>query len=89
MQNQVGPAEAAQQAQNTSLPQQAFGWHGMRSALLPVELWLQWQADVLKVAAPAAADWMARRREETEATLSAVQQLCACEDPKEAARIQK
>lgn len=65
-----------------------FNGEAMRLAVWPVELWLQWQADVLKSAAPAMADWVARRRQGTEAALHALERLCACEDMADASRIQ-
>ena len=60
----------------------------MRMALWPAELWLQWQSDMLKAAAPVAAKWMSRRREGAEAALQAVHRLCACESANDVARVQ-
>ena len=60
----------------------------MRMTLWPAELWLQWQSDMLKAAAPAAAEWMSRRRDGAEAALQAIQRLCACESANDVARIQ-
>lgn len=65
-----------------------FNGQAMRLAIWPVELWLQWQADMLKAAAPAMADWVARRREGTEAALQALERLCACADVADASKIQ-
>ncbi len=65
-----------------------FNGQAMRLAVWPIELWLQWQADILKAAAPAAADWMTRRREGTAAALHALERLSACRDAKDASRIQ-
>lgn len=65
-----------------------FNVQTMRLAVWPMELWLQWQADVLKAAAPAAADWMTRRREGTEAALQTLARLNACHDIKDASEIQ-
>jgi hypothetical protein len=66
----------------------AFNSQAMRLACWPLEMWLQWQAGMLRAAAPAAAEWLARRREGTEAALAALEQLCACERAEEASRIQ-
>jgi hypothetical protein len=65
-----------------------FSGQAMRWAIWPMEFWLQWQADLLKAAQPAAADWMARRREGTEAALKALERLCACHDARDASKIQ-
>lgn len=65
-----------------------FNGQAMRLAVWPMELWLQWQADLLKAVAPAAGDWMTRRREGTEAALLALARLTACQDAKEASKIQ-
>ena len=65
-----------------------FNGQAMRLAVWPVELWLQWQADMLKAVAPAMADWVTRRREGTEAALHALERLCACEDVADASKIQ-
>jgi hypothetical protein len=65
-----------------------FNPEAMRLAMWPVELWLQWQADMLRSAAPAMADWVARRREGTEAALHALERLCTCEDMADASKIQ-
>jgi hypothetical protein len=54
----------------------------------PMQLWLQWQADVLKAMAPRTTDWMKRRREGTEAALRALEQLCACHNVAEASKVQ-
>lgn len=61
----------------------------MRMALWPAELWLQWQADMLKAAAPMAAEWMNRRRDGTQAALQAIHQLCACDSANDMVRVQK
>jgi hypothetical protein len=65
-----------------------FNGQAMRMAFWPMELWLQWQSEVLKAAAPATAEWMERRREGTDAALRTFQRLCACEDANDAAKIQ-
>jgi hypothetical protein len=65
-----------------------FNWPAMRMAVWPMEIWLQWQAELLKVAGPATADWMTRRREGTESALRALERLCACQDPNDASKIQ-
>jgi hypothetical protein len=69
-------------------PFKGFNGEAVRIAVWPMELWLQWQADLLKSAGPALAGWMARRQEGTEAALHALEQLCACEDFAAASRIQ-
>jgi hypothetical protein len=65
-----------------------FNGQAMRLAVWPMEIWLQWQADLLKAAAPAVTDWMTRRREGTEAALQALERLTACQDAKDASKIQ-
>ena len=60
----------------------------MRWTLWPMEFWFHWQADVLKTATPAAAEWMTRRREGAEAALQALERLCACHDAREVSKIQ-
>lgn len=65
-----------------------FNGQAMRMAVWPMEVWFQWQADMLKTAAPIAADWMARRREGVEAVLRALERLGGCQDVKEISRIQ-
>lgn len=69
-------------------PFSGFSGSAIRAAIWPIEFWLQWQADVLKVAAPATAEWMARRREGAEAALQALHRLCDCADVNDAARVQ-
>ncbi len=66
------------------------GFNGgpMQWAVWPMQLWLQWQADVLKAMAPQTSDWMKRRREGTEAALHALEQLCACHNVAEASKVQ-
>ncbi|HUK11253.1 MAG TPA: hypothetical protein VLX09_25530 [Stellaceae bacterium] len=64
-----------------------FNGQAMRWAIWPLEFWLQWQADLLRAAQPAAADWMARRREGTEAALKALERLCACHDARDVSKI--
>jgi hypothetical protein len=82
------PAGAVERSVAGSAPFRGFNGEAMRFAVWPMELWLQWQADLLTSAAPAFADWMARRREGTEAALHALERLCACEDMADASRIQ-
>lgn len=53
-----------------------------------MELWLQWQADVLRAAASATADWMTRRRDGTAAALHALARLSAYQDVNDASRLQ-
>lgn len=65
-----------------------FDGGAMQWALWPMQLWLQWQADVLKTMAPQTTDWMRRRREGTEAALHALEQLCACHNVAEASKVQ-
>ena len=66
-----------------------FNGQAMRLAAWPLEIWLQWQGEMLKAAAPAAADWFARRREGTEAALKTLDRLTACGDFQEAAKLQR
>jgi len=66
-----------------------FNGHAWRLAAWPLEIWLQWQQEMLKAAAPAAAAWFERRREGTEVTLKALGQLTSCGDLKEAAALQR
>jgi len=65
-----------------------FNGSTMRLALWPAQLWLQWQSDMLKSTAPAAAEWMSRRRDGAEAALEAIHRLCACESANDMARVQ-
>ena len=65
-----------------------FNGQAMRLATWPIDFWLQWQADMLKAAAPATADWIARRCEGTEAALRALERLTACQDVEDASKIQ-
>ncbi len=82
------PAVATEQGVAGLPPFKGFNGEAMRLAVWPMELWLQWQADLLKSAAPALADWVARRREGTEAALHALERLCTCEDIADASKIQ-
>jgi hypothetical protein len=66
----------------------AFNGQAIRLAVWPMELWLQWQADLLKAAAPATAEWLTRRREGTAAALETLERLGTCQDIKEVSRIQ-
>lgn len=82
-------AKVAEGARQSGFPFfNGFSGQAMRFALWPMEMWLQWQADVLKAAAPVTAEWLARRREGTESALGALQRLCACEDAEGAAKVQ-
>jgi hypothetical protein len=65
-----------------------FNGTAMRWAFWPMQLWLQWQADMLKAVAPTTADWITRRREGTEAALHALEQLCACHNVADASKVQ-
>ncbi|HXP76531.1 MAG TPA: hypothetical protein VN823_20500 [Stellaceae bacterium] len=65
-----------------------FSGATMQWAVWPMQLWLQWQADMLKAVAPTTTDWMKRRREGTEAALHAFEQLCACHNVAEASKVQ-
>lgn len=55
----------------------------------PFEIWLRWQADMLKAAEPVTARWLERRREGTEAALEAIEKLAGCRDLSDAASIQR
>jgi hypothetical protein len=55
-----------------------FNGAAMQWAIWPVQIWLQWQADVLKAVAPTTTDWMKRRSEGTEAARRALEWLCTC-----------
>jgi hypothetical protein len=79
---------SGEQGVATFLPFNGFNGEAVRLAVWPVELWLQWQADLLKSAGPALTDWMTRRREGTEAALHALERLCACEDLADVSKIQ-
>lgn len=82
-------AKAAEGIQRSGFPFfNGFNGQAMRVALWPMELWLQWQAYMLKAAAPVTAEWLARRREGAESAAEALQRLCACEDAEGAAKIQ-
>jgi hypothetical protein len=54
----------------------------------PFEIWLRWQADMLKAAEPVTTGWLERRRESTEAALEAIEKLAGCRDFSEVASIQ-
>ena len=60
-----------------------------RMAVLPVSLWLQWQADLWKAVSPASAEWIKRRQEAVAETLQTVEKLAGCKDMTEAAEIQR
>ena len=66
----------------------SFNGQNMRWAIWPMEMWLNWQADMLKAAAPATADWLARRREGTEVAMRALERLCACHNAQDVSKIQ-
>jgi len=66
-----------------------FNGQALRLAAWPLEIWLQCQQEMLKVAEPAAAEWFARRREGTEAALKTLGQLTSCGDFQEAAKLQR
>jgi len=57
-----------------------LGGQAVQLAVRPLEVWLRWQAGMLEAAAPATADWIARRHEATEATLNAIEKLGSCND---------
>ena len=57
-----------------------IGGQAMQMVVRPFEVWLRWQAGMLEAAAPATADWIARRHEATEATLKAIEKLGCCND---------
>lgn len=61
----------------------------MKMAAIPMSLGLQWQADFWKAAAPASAEWIARRQEGAAAALEALEKMSACGSMAEAAEIQK
>lgn len=61
----------------------------MHVAVLPAQLWLQWQADFLKAVAPLQAAWIKRRQEGTAAALQTLEKLAACGSPAEAIDIQR
>jgi hypothetical protein len=65
-----------------------FNSQAMRFFTWPVEMWLQWEAELLRAAQPAASDWLTRRREGVESALAALERLCAAERAEEATRIQ-
>jgi hypothetical protein len=88
MEKTVDPADRAGRSAYDFPFFNGFNSQAMRLACWPVEMWLQWQAEMLRAAAPAAVEWLARRREGTAAALQALEQLCTCERAEEASRIQ-
>ncbi len=54
----------------------------------PVEQWLEFQAELLKIADPGLSDWLNRRREGTSAVLRMLERLAGCRDLGEAMSIQ-
>ena len=58
-------------------------------AALPMRIWLQWQAGLLSVAAPATADWFKRRREGTMSALNILERLASCQDGLDASKAQR
>ena len=54
----------------------------------PIDHWLQWQAEFLKIAAPSLNGFLDRRREALSATLRAGEKLAACRDLDDALSIQ-
>jgi hypothetical protein len=66
----------------------AFNGIAARMVLWPVETWLQFQSDALNAVAPAAAEWMERRREGTAAAIEAIERLSQSKDVQEAAKVQ-
>jgi hypothetical protein len=65
-----------------------FNGTATRLMLWPLETWLQLQLEALSVVAPAAADWMERRREGAAAAIDAIERLSASKDAQEAAKVQ-
>ncbi len=63
---------------------QAIEW-----AVWPMRIWLQWQASVLNVAAPASVDWFRRRREGTESALHVLERLASSHDGLGASQVQR
>lgn len=88
MDKQAQTEECAERARAAFPLFNAFNGQAVRLAVWPMELWLQWQADMLRAAAPAAAEWMTRRREGTAVALKTLERLSACQDVKEVSRIQ-
>ena len=66
----------------------AFNGSAARMMLWPIEAWLHLQSEVLNAAAPAAAEWIDRRREGTAAALQTIEKLTRCKDAQEASQIQ-
>jgi hypothetical protein len=66
----------------------AFSGTAARIMLWPIETWLQFQSETLNMVAPAAADWMTRRREGTAAAIDAIERLGKSKDAQEAAKVQ-
>ncbi len=66
-----------------------FNGQTMQTAVQPLEVWLRWQAGLLKTAAPAVVEWMERRREGTEAVCEALERLTGCEDVASATEVQR
>lgn len=66
----------------------AFNGSTARLMLWPLQTWLQLQSDALNTVAPAAAEWMNRRREGTAAAIEAIERLSKSKDVQEAAKVQ-
>lgn len=83
------PAERAERGPRGGASLNGFNSEMARMALWPTQLLLLWQGEALRAVASATAEWMARRQEETEAALQAVQRLCSCQHADDAAKIQR
>jgi hypothetical protein len=66
----------------------AFNGYVARMMLWPTEAWLRLQSEFLNAAAPAAAQWLDRRREGTTAALASIERLQKCRDVRDASEIQ-
>jgi len=85
MEKQIQSAEGAKR-ETALLP---FDGSAFRLTVWPTELWLQWQADIMKTAASVTTDWLVRRREGAESALRALERLSACHDINEASKVQR
>jgi hypothetical protein len=66
-----------------------FDVHMARMMARPFEMWLRYQADMLRAVEPATLGWLQRQRESADAGLQMLTRLAACSDVQETAAIQR
>jgi len=82
------------EAEHAADPPPLFDVLGLDSSLAnmatrPLEIWLRWQADILRAVEPASVAWLERRREGAATALEALEKLARCADLTEAAAVQR